>query len=844
MKLLPICINGRTDHMIDFEAENTIEDSFVITSDTEGVLLSLHHYKPINGGSGPAAARKAGAVTGIMLQTETGPTCISISSIEADTKEEEDVVLIKLTQDSTTVNNTLDDSIYNFDKDAFKISHTSIKKARSIKVIFEYASYQQCIRIYLAPQSQIRDVVLDCGSEATQMAMFHHNEPCSINDRIRILKDIFTHFGKKERACNYTDFVQAESEVKGLDCNKYLFKSVFFAKDTFESDEIKEDKVYPMTSEVEDENSILRMCTTLEDMEKIRDSHIQLYNMKISSFGGIELPYVEWDELEVPIGKIPNNFFYRKYMNQFIYQALKHFCHASNQPDEEENCARVLSLHILVPNVYTPKKTHEFITTIQKDTQRIIEMNEAFKQKVLGVCVTAVSESDASLIGAISLQDHHEFKAGTYLVMDAGKGTLDFSITRYEDNGTFKNIMKGGFVGAAAAINYGFMLDLLQEYLISNGICTEVSSENLREFIFENILGKTKNGQGLEGGDLCQLSNLMQAVDEYKIRYSNLSEYSKISANSTDSKINEVKLSSFVEWIKNRNTKIQLDYVDSVIDTIINYVYSKITGYANCKIDNVIFAGRGFLFTRFKEQMFNMLQRIYPKISEKTFLKQHDATNNKIICLFITNAIGEGRYNSQLLPIPYEVDKELVDELLNISYNDSSNDKPKEDTTTNLLDKLRQIIESKTELSIPVNQKVEETKTGDNPFVVGYKIQTAQNINIVIGGTFYQLGIDVPVDQNARLFYNKGNIIIRNSNNQIHQLIEPINLGTGLSFPSLFPFCQVTRYSDIYIPNKVTLPNETSTQKKKESSKHVSQKRNDSDKEKSALDKLAEFKND
>ena len=96
--------------------------------------------------------------------------------------------------------------------------------------------------IYLAPSSRIKDVVIDSGSEATQMAMFERNSANqSINDICPIFEDVYRYFnvGNCESDAIKSDaknYIQAE--VDGNITNDKLYKSQFFVKKDNTKEEI------------------------------------------------------------------------------------------------------------------------------------------------------------------------------------------------------------------------------------------------------------------------------------------------------------------------------------------------------------------------------------------------------------------------------------------------------------------------------------------------------------------------------------------------------------------------------------------------------------------------------
>ncbi len=788
MKLLPVRINGRTDYMVDFDVNSEYEHTFVVASDEGGELLRLNPYLPSKYENAQNVNDLANQSTaeGFEYQIDTGHKQVFLTGIEFG--DEEGVKYLKLLLSYTRCHENIGiptNANPGLSYGNGVIRYASQDDLKKLRVIVNLSSENNgeeassSFVVYLTPSGQIYNAVVDCGSEASQIAAFKGigGEDFGPNKRLCISSNILYHFGFDDREHN--EFIQYE------DSDECLFKTIFYAKKSFNETDIAPEKICPLEDERENPDSILRMCVKKEELERIKDTHLQLYNMKIAGYGGIIVPNIRYQKQRKSI-KEYEVFFQRKYISQFIFQCLCDFCNTSPYVQQP----KVMNLNMLVPNIYSYKKTHDFISMVYKDTLEMIEKNESFKKKVQGVCINPVSESDASLIGAVSLR-RNRYTAGTYLVLDAGKGTLDFSLTKYE-RGKFINIMKSGFVGASAAISYGFMLDLLREFLETESIVEKVDDDILRKFIYENILGGNTGG----GGDMYGLNRLMNVVDGYKIKFTRLNgRRPERKTVPNPEPLNSITIEAFAQWVERCSYKVSTDNVDAILSVIINSVSRKLLLYTETTVQFVVFAGRGFLYEPFKQKMLDMLKRDWPDLKEISFIEANDAADNKNICLFITDAINEGRYESNELPDPLDIHRD-ISEQINHSENMSG-------SAENVGDSLSKIFSA---IKLNVKSKAENKKdSGDvsnyreNSFVFGHKTTIGGDIDIIIGGTTYTMDNQVKRDE-GYLFYSNGRIYVRINGAGVHLLNESVDLTTGLAYPSLFPYCAVLNEDGIYIP--------------------------------------------
>lgn len=792
MLLLPIKVNNRTNYMVDFESSRQVTDSFVIDASIEGVLFEF------NSGTQDGGGVKMGhhAATSILFQNSKEQTGLYINGL--DYNKNENLLEISLTNGKPATMESQELKFpewLSYNSQDLSFHFGLINETINLCVRFCYESHSRKVDFFLAPASQIVDAVIDSGSEATQIGIFKRGEEISVDNIIPILDETLVHFNIDSAEYKPNSFIQAE--VEGDACDLSLFRTRFFVKNSISRGEINAESHLPKGGD----DPILRMLVTPEmlDNDDMKNAYIQLYNMKIASFGGVELPKIRKNGHLKSIAEAgANNFYYRKYLNVFLHEILSSVCDDDNwENNDETNNKKLLSLYVLMPNVYTPKKAQECLDYIRKDLKSIIDRDETFKDVIVGFDVTAVSESDASLVGAKSMSVEVGSSPGTYLIMDAGKGTLDFSIAELDEKGILKNKMKSGIVGGSAAISYGFLLDLLQTYLNER----QIEIDDIKTFIFANILGKTSDGTGVGGGDLCFLNNLMNEVDAYKIRYDSLKNPYLVEEHTDfDSSF---KLDAFVEWINSCNAKIETPNVVAIIETIIKYTVAKIAASLKegFQIDNVVYAGRGFLFEPLKSGMRKALKLKFPDIQEKTFVSPEKATNNKNVCLFISRAISGGEYNHQQLSEPRLLDSVTV-AAIDTGAIVNPNDISKPTLTETLLAVWNQLSGGIRDVTSSGAAHTEALSAGDKtPFAHGHDIKSAPNQYYAIGGHFYHLGPNVPQGK-ARVFQSNGRIYIRyESADKVEQLTEIPNLTVELAFPSLFPFCDVSRSGDIYLPH-------------------------------------------
>lgn len=881
MKLITLYVANKLDHVVDFDAEKQLAvESYIIERKDVGEPADLFaFYHSIEASSSDSIAihhqksKKQEQDNGneILFQSNKGKSTLCIQQIsakKADNVENEknnnelNVINIEIifssdkneseikTDGLKEIGLTFDKSdqnlwVMSLDLDRNQQNPVIINLSLKLKQTNPNRELDQDLKLCVAKKTDIEDVVLDFGSEASQTASYIRNdrqtERC-IHSLFNEMKALLSSNSMQEsiESPNETSqpvstpsatennhqsaaesYVQEDNDIK-------LFKSIFYAQKSISN----QDDVKPVPELLEtgklQENKVLKMLTTQMQAQNLIQGKrfIQMPNVKIIQFGGVNQPKISLDGREDAISDFKNGFFYRASINHFILNALL---------QARKPC---ISLYVLMPNVYSPLSVIKHLKWIREDIQNLISSNSQLQSKIKAVELSAVSESDASLLGAISIIQDNSFsgyvKPGNYIIVDAGKGTLDFSAIKYEktDEGPrIHSIYRSGIIGAGNTLTYAYLFALLAEYM--NSPNSKFDQSVLLNYVYENILGGTTEGQGKGGGDLADILELMQAVERYKIRIGtkNSKADNWINAdtlNNQDGNFSEIQMTKITEFInkmapEDRSTYKPLSskaqkFVTNTINQIVNDVYKhlyllKIINYG--KIDGVIFAGRGFSLPEFKSAMKKKLCDLQKQltdgettdISELTYMGNDLKVNEKNVCLYIRNAIQNGHYNNHMTSIPVKLQFD------NSQIEDSSKkkdqwirfqewlgmgrEKTNEKKNINMGYVVKAIFSSRDDATYQT-----PGDTRENGMVDGYTINLANSDEkIMIGGTIY------PIEKkgDVTIFFTNEKIIYRYLSRGRWRIDELAEKGVDvrispLIFGTLFPNVEVTMPQQVCFP--------------------------------------------
>jgi len=869
MRLITILIAGRCNHVLDFDAALRADDApetYVLSQ--EGVstqLFEFYNALDVDCKSSNNRFDDDDDVIGrgvqnkdvfpVLLQDDSSQQQVYIEAINLSDKTIQIVLTTSQLSALPKINTKELRLVYNEEGTMLGLclihDQAGIRHLNVQFILKDGGDFQQTrdFKLSIAPYDSIRDIVLDFGSEASQMAIF--DDGMDINDICRIFPQMKELIGQLETLPERGTSPETNKSSVGEEKKQegkaylqqdnhtdYLYRSIFFTNPhataglspvpDFDAEKSKANKanLYTLTTEMEAQN--------LQD-----DGYIQMPNVKISGFGGIKEPLIAGK----PLSKFSDSFFYRATINRFVLNGLL---------NADTECVR---LYVLMPNVYSHFDVCNRLRMLRKDIKEMIGQTESgntgkkggteaedtkrenLKQRlnVRAVELIVVSESDASLLGALDILtdvNNKKFLPGCYLLIDAGKGTTDFSIVEYMEEPEVKlvSMYRSGIIGAGNALTYAHLFALLHDYM-AQVFQKEYTPIQLCDFVYNRIM---------KGGDVAKVRKLMEAIDTYKIAVSKDCDQLKFgerfkanenlgnSTYSTEEKekmnIDSLTLDSFLAFsqacVKEGLREYRplseegKRYIDGMLGQITKEVCIKlkITNAPEFKnIKGVFFAGRAFRDFRLREAMLKALSNI--TTNEMVYLDtDHLAYDEKNICLFIRGQLLEGIANNRMYSHPYSMISQANNK------REDEDESKKEGCVSRLGRYLIDIFGKKSlkdradKISSALDYVDDENDTEEYDFVAslsqqsglayGYDIEifNKSRDRILIGNRRYSTG---DLCGRLKLFY-AGEVVYLRSEKGRCVKITPQMSGANmekspLTFATLFPYLKADNSGDIYV---------------------------------------------
>jgi hypothetical protein len=831
MYFIALYINERVDHVLLFKPKQTPShtETFIIERkdpvDTQ-LLAFYHHAEKSNNEAKqnndiivqtPDKQMRAGFVSIKSEKISDKEFCIDIALRVIDKKHP--------APKEINVKELCNDFSFKYGRDNLwpltlkKELWNDTKRVRVRITIEDSSIHPQAAEIVLvvAAKDQISDTVLDFGSEASQMAISSRNENPTAND----IQDIFHSMKQiREENVSVTESIPENTlwnENPASDNKVYeqfesdkLFRTIFYA-----SNEVPDQSPAPYKGGIMSE--ILYMLTTKNEGQELIGSSkaFVLPAIKIAQFGNIYQPKVECKNARRrrTVREYGKNYFYRACINQFIYVALK---------ECERPC---VNLQVLMPNVYSVKTTAENLRYIKEDIEMMLNDKSMVLDHIQAVEVSAISESDASLLGAYdNFQNAIDFKSlssGNYLIIDSGKGTTDFSVVYLsKKDRKIRNLFRSGVVGAGGVITYGYMLALLYDCLRRSLNQSEVSESNLRSYVFKVL-----------SGDLSYQKQLMAAVEDYKIAVSSGRYKSKVALESeakVDS-IEKIKIEVMIQMVQEMCDKSSLRlttltpyaqrYVDDCINNLTDEILRRLyrvnrLGIAPCK--KVMLAGRAFMHPQFKKVLLKKLgeKKILPPKGKVELTYNGSAVDHKNVCLFCSlHLVGDSAlYNSHMLSVPqmaFDVNREIEKNwreryLVDMAFKWRDSESYIKKTSAKVLSFFEETLKwlEKSWVNRYSAEEYEPGNTKRNGIVNGFKIKIQSNTDqISFGNTIYNIPNRFS-SGDYHLFFTGEALILRSKEGQVEELNSHFldDQRTELAFATLFPNISVTNPADVWLP--------------------------------------------
>ncbi len=486
-----------------------------------------------------------------------------------------------------------------------------------VKVIFKYMEvddeeeeeatdgrvYTGKLMLVKVPFSDVVNINIDLGSEATQMnyrdsknSLNSINIINKFNKQLKIEKTNPDDYFFQMDLFNSSLFITGNLLVKKVGGHLYPAKKfddndVFYRVLSLKSDLNKKDEDVSYKDWKTSKNNITRLPNP-KILAQVNVDHIISSDIVfLDSYG---------DETDLSLN-------YPSFIKHF-YKSLIEI--AINKHRRENGFGEFITIKnfrvvLLMPNVFN----QNYITGVVKYLNKAI--NEKFVKERFGdnpqpnskhpmVEIFVVSESDAAFMGALrtgntGVESHKIKKGDKILIIDSGKGTTDFSIVEYLDNNRWKNIKRGGIIGAGQYITNAYFKRLAK--LVKE-------SDNRNDYnnkAYDNLISSYTHPEKWQAGYV--ISEILETIKRKSTDYDTCQLDEKFVEHLKDNVVDnnatyDIKIPS--RCIKDDLVKLVVEIVDKIIGN-----KAEISD-----IDKIYLTGRNFMFEPFKNLLKTRLNQV------------------------------------------------------------------------------------------------------------------------------------------------------------------------------------------------------------------------------------------
>lgn len=347
-------------------------------------------------------------------------------------------------------------------------------------IVVKYQKYSGKIRVHCVPSDDLYDVVLDFGSEASQMLIRHNADGAGTNPH-QLFSFMLRHYWKAVVGGQRRVYDQQDD-------NPELFRSIFFKKENASMDNNFE------IQEPNDQDSFVNFIT-----RRNRNSGERIPNVKISFLTGQQIEGADRTRLHVGI------------IMRFLHEALNRISELQKEAMRGIEVNTAIRFTILLPNVMPQSNVSSLIHKLQElaNTPEFLKkFNDCIT--VPYIQVACCSESDASFMERMNVIGLAP--GDRCLTIDIGKGTTDFSITKKIDANKATSLFRSGFVGAGNAVSYA-IFDNCIEQMVGKSKKKEVikkvlDSEPALLFDLDNTIEEIKHNWGKKSSSKSPLAEI------------------------------------------------------------------------------------------------------------------------------------------------------------------------------------------------------------------------------------------------------------------------------------------------------------------------------------------------
>lgn len=523
----------------------------------------------------------------------------------------------------------------------------------TINLVVGAHTYTHHFVIAFAHPEQFLGMALDFGSESSQLAVKRYQSGFGYQEKKPEHENLFRNIYAFHKAKGWIDREDNSSYYQEEESTNF-YKSIFF---------LKED----LTGEYEDIEKELFIQNMPENLKMLvnsssRDSGFvtltekrfhQLPNLKITHkyvdvFTRLNFNInKEGYDINVNLGEVKNKT-YNSILKVIIESFLK------KEFIKYSQAKRKIRFVLLVPNIYDyadVRHTQQLLHKIFNDFAQ-----HEYKGRILAWEILTISESDASFLGYINKNDVRVQKDSDYIIVDAGKGTTDFSVIRTGKDNLFhiKPIYRNGFAGAGNMITFAIFETVLH-YIRANADNAALAFRFIKDQVLRNLTDsnlevKNRLYKELERLKYNYIENKGYALNQWVNARSGDFNFRNITEAGSD--INTlIDLLSQIE-----NISDFYGYVDETCKLIAQRVVSNLKMIKENKEDfncgGVLLTGRGFLFKPLAEELRECLREQLQIADE--WIHTLSGTELKDVCIkgVFNNTV---RLNTERIGYPIQI---------------------------------------------------------------------------------------------------------------------------------------------------------------------------------------------
>ena len=465
-------------------------------------------------------------------------------------------------------------------------------------IVVKYHKYSGKIRVHCMPSDDLYDVVLDFGSEASQMLIRHNADGAGVNPH-QLFAYMLRHYWQAVVGGNRRVYDQQDD-------NPELFRSIFFKKENASMDNHFE------IQEPNNQDSFVNFIT-----RRNRNSGERIPNVKISFLTGQQIEGADRTRLHVGI------------IMRFLHEALKRISELQKEAMRGIEVNTAIRFTILLPNVMPQSNVSSLIHKLH-ELANTPEFLNKFSDciTVPYIQVACCSESDASFLERMNVIGLAP--GDRCLTIDIGKGTTDFSITKKIDANKATSLFRSGFVGAGNAVSYA---------IFDNCI--------------EQMVGKSKKKEVIKrvlDAEPALLFDLDNTIEEIKHNWDKNS-FSK-------SPLAEISPNASVEVVldKIRMAKGISDTTGSIKKMAEEITENILKRLPDVKINKIVISGRAFRFNELKEVLEKKLAEKFRGVD-----CVYNAQSAKSGCLLGASSTIKLSLSSSMVGMPFILDASKLD---------------------------------------------------------------------------------------------------------------------------------------------------------------------------------------